>query len=68
MASDERSVPYVSDNIADLTDAEKIEADGLEHQDTDVVDGREVVDDRRVVDDRGVVDDRIVVDENEQRL
>lgn len=41
MASDQRSVPDVPDDIADVTDAEKIEADGLQHQDTDAVDEHE---------------------------
>ena len=41
MVSDERFVPDDVPEVvveADLTDAEKIEADGLQHQDTDEVD------------------------------
>jgi len=48
MTSDERYVPGVDDvrDEADLTDAEKIEADGLQVQDTDVVDDADLTDER----------------------
>jgi len=51
MTSDERYVPGVDDvrdDGADLTDAEKIEADGLQVQDTDVVGDADRIDERDI--------------------
>ena len=51
MTSDERYVPGVNDvrdDGADLTDAEKIEADGLQVQDTDVVGDADRIDERDI--------------------
>jgi hypothetical protein len=75
MASDERSVPDVPDDIADLTDAEKIDADGLRVGRTEVREGRtEVVEgiddltDAEKIEADGLQNQATdIVDENEQR-